>query len=168
MALDGNELFNPQQVLDQSDPNLVPDVLRQMALGTMLTPMKVTVTGLTAAAAFDLTSTAVQAAATVNNGAAQFTPGVTPSPVALPPALVVSTLRVTAVGSGATGPRTVTDAGGTPVAPSAGIAGVATISDDGKTLTFEGTVTGFIIEYVPRAAVDMQNGSFEAPGQNQL
>ena len=44
--------------------------------------------------------------------------------------------------------------GGTPVAPSTYPA-MATLSDDGKTLTFETTVTGFVLEYAPRAAQDL-------------
>jgi hypothetical protein len=42
-----------------------------------------------------------------------------------------------------------TDAGGTASAT------VALLSDDGKTLTFEGTVTDFVVEYIPRASTDM-------------
>lgn len=47
------------------------------------------------------------------------------------------------------GARLVTDAGGTAAA------GVATLSDDGKTLVFETTVTGFVLEYYAKPAVDM-------------
>ncbi len=52
--------------------------------------------------------------------------------------------RVTTVGTAAAGVRQITDVAGTPSAT------VATISDDGATLTFEGTVTGAVISYVPR------------------
>jgi hypothetical protein len=49
-----------------------------------------------------------------------------------------------------------TDTGGTAVSPTAGAnVGLAKISDDGTTITFPSTVTAFILEYVPRPAVDM-------------
>lgn len=137
-----------QQVLNKANLNQMMAAFRQMLLGNMLGLVKVTVTGLTAAASFDITTSTFRAASTIT-GLDRV------SSDNLPPILAVKTLRVTAVGTGATGPRVVTDAGGTAVAPSSGIAGVALISDDGKTLTFEGTVTGFILEYIPCPAVPL-------------
>lgn len=131
-----------QSELDKARPDQIADLLRLMKMGTMFTPLKRVFTGLTAAAAFDLTqidATGETVGATNPNRLA---------------ALSVTTLRVV---TGATvGPRVVTDVGGTPGAPGANGPGVATLSDDGKTLTFEaGTVTAFTIEYIPRAQTTM-------------
>ena len=52
--------------------------------------------------------------------------------------------RVTTVGTAAAGIRAVADVGATPSAT------LATLSDDGATLTFEGTVTGAVIQYTPK------------------
>lgn len=142
----------PREELNQGNANTMGDIAARMKLGTMLTPIKVTVGSLSAASSFDITTTAFFSKITASLG---LPPGTTQ----LPAIRSVGTLRVTAVGGGATGPRIVTDAGGTAVAPGAtgnsGVPGVALLSDDGKTLTFEGTVTGFVLEYSPRSAVDM-------------
>lgn len=108
-----------QKELDDANPGTGWDMLRLMKLGTMLTPTK-----------FD--SGSITASATVTLPSA---------------ALLVATCRV--VAGTATGPRQITDAGGTATT------GVALISDDGLTLTFEATVTQIIVEYLPRAAVPM-------------
>lgn len=134
-----------QQWLNRANLNLLPTIFQKMKLGNMLSPVKVTVASLGATATPDITSAAVLAAASAISGLERETGD------RLPAILAVKTLRVTAVGTGATGPRIVTDSGGTAVAPSSGIAGVALISADGTTLTFEGTVTGFVIEYIPRS-----------------
>lgn len=122
-----------QLELNKANPNTLADVLRQMQLGTMLAPTK---------------------AALTNNPAA--------NTVALnPPALIVGACLVTGVGTAATGPRAVTSAAGTAVAPTmAGQPGVALLSDDGTTLTFEGTVSAVTVEYIPRSAVDLATTSF--------
>jgi len=65
-----------------------------------------------------------------------------------PPALAVFGVRVTG-GAAAAGPRIVTDAGGTASAT------VCTVSADGATLTFEAGVTGAVVSYMPRPAVDL-------------
>jgi hypothetical protein len=126
-------------------------VLAKLALGTILSPRKITVAGAAAAVSFDLTS------ATLTFPFITASTGVSDAETAaskLRPALVVSTLRVTA--GTFPGARIVTDVGGTPLSGDAAGPGVATISDDGKTITFEAgaAVTAFIIEYVPRAATD--------------
>lgn len=145
-----------QQVLNKANLNQLATILQKMKLGNMLNPVKVTVTGLTAAAAIDITTAAVRAASTIV-GLERDTGD------NLPAILEVKTLRVTGVGTAATGPRLVTDAGGTPAAPPTATAyagasvGLATISDDGKTLTFEGTVTGFVLEYIPRSNTDLED-----------
>ena len=65
-----------------------------------------------------------------------------------PPALAVFSARVTG-GAAAAGARTVTDEGGTPSTS------IATLSADGTTLTFEAGVTGAVVSYMPRPAVDL-------------
>ncbi len=133
-----------QLALDKANPNQVADLLRKIKLGTMLTPLKRTFTGLTAAAAFDLTliDGTGETPANSNN-------------VNRMAALLVGTLRVTASGTaGSVGTYQVSDTGGTPLVPPGGASaavGVATISDDGKTITFPNTITAFVIEYLPRA-----------------
>lgn len=65
-----------------------------------------------------------------------------------PPALAVFGVRVTG-GAAAAGVRTVTDAGGSASAT------VCKLSADGATLTFEANVTGAVVSYMPRPAVDL-------------
>jgi len=112
--------------MNKGNANTIADVAQKVQLGDMLQPRKLVKTGLTAATSFDITSAALGSNPAIGS---------------------IQTLRVTA-GTAAAGHRNVTDAGGTPSAT------LATISDDGKTLTFEGNVTGFILTYTPRAAVD--------------
>lgn len=126
-----------RSILNKGNPALMGTAAAKMQLGTMLTPLKRTFTGLTAAASFDLTAI---------DGTGETTGPGNENRVA---AAVVSTLRVTA-GAAAAGSRDVTDVGGTPAA------GLATISDDGKTITFEANVTGFVITYMPRSAQGME------------
>lgn len=139
-----------QQILNKANLNQLGTLLQKMKLGNMLNPVKVTVAGLAAAAAVDITTAAVRAAATISGLDRD-------SGDNLPAILSVTALRVTAVGTGALGARIVTDTGGTPGAPGANGPGIATISDDGKTLTFEGTVTGFVLEYIPRSYTDLED-----------
>lgn len=69
-----------------------------------------------------------------------------------PPALDPSqiSVRVT-TGTAAVGPYIVTDAGGTAVDIAIGVTGVATLSADGKTLTFAAAVTGAELSYIANA-----------------
>lgn len=136
-----------RDTLDKANPNTLPTALQKVKLGRRLSSVKVTISGLTASATVDITSAAALAAATVV--------GLNLADNERLPAIeLVKTLRVTAVGTAALGPRIVVDSGGTAIAPST-YAGHAKLSDDGTTLTFEGTVTGLIIEYMPRSATDL-------------
>lgn len=128
-----------QVVLDEANPNEIADGLAQLDLGTIFTVLKRTFTGLTAAAAFDLT---------LIDGTGE-TVGV--ANVNRRPANLVRSLRVTASGTAASvGSYVTTDAAGTPTSPATStVAGLATISDDGKTITFPTTVTAFVVEYMP-------------------
>jgi hypothetical protein len=144
-------------------PGRLSNVFSQAKLGTMLRSLKVTATGLTAAASFDLT--ALLAAGLAQGVPATFAivgdlpEGYVASSTPLPPANVVKSLRVTASGTGVSvGNYVAGDAGSTKIVPpgGAGVAvGVATLSDDGKTITFPNTVTAFVIHYMPAATVDM-------------
>lgn len=136
--------------LNDANPNLLATLLQQVKLGKMLDPVKVTFAGLTASAAIDITTAASRTGATINQGLEGIAAG-----EALPPIQMVKTLRVTAVGTGALGARVVTDAGGTATVAAGNHPGIALLSDDGKTITFEGTVTGFVLEYMPRSEVDL-------------
>lgn len=129
-----------QSTLNSGNLNTIGTAAQLIKLGNALSLIKVVVTGLTASNTVNITAAATKAAATITG----FNP-----PLAagqnLPAIGTIETLRVTAVGTGALGHRNVTDAGGTAAAT------LALISDDGTTLTFEGTITGFIIQYAPRA-----------------
>jgi hypothetical protein len=121
-------------VLNQANPNKIADALAKVQLGTLLAPTIKTFTAITAAAAHDITDAA--------HGYCL-------------PILAVVNCRVTAVGTGALGARVMSDVGGTPGAPGANGPGIATLSADGKTITFEGTVTGFVLTYVPQSTADV-------------
>lgn len=116
-----------QSTLDDGNPNKLFSAARVAKLGTMLTPQKLTFTGLAASATHNITDAAHGGNPAIQNW---------------------TTLRVTG-GGAAAGARLLTDVGGTPSST------VATLSDDGTTIVFEGTVTGFVLEYTPRAAVAM-------------
>ena len=126
-----------QLVLDQANPNELEDALQYAKLGTTLTPLKRTFTGLASATSFDLTQ--------IDGTGEVAGPG---NPNRLP-ALDVVALRVT---TGAAGTYMVTDAAGTAIDPSASMPktpGIATLSADGKTVTFNTAATAFVIEYIP-------------------
>src|ERR1043165_6708900 len=134
-------------VLDESNPNELPDAMRKLKPGTVFAPLKRTFSGLTAAASFDLTAI---------DGSGETTGAANPNRL---PANLVRSLRCTASGTAnSVGAYMVTDAGGTATSPTAStIAGIALLSDDGMTITFPTTVTAFIISYMPRtlSATDM-------------
>ena len=117
-----------QTVLDEGNASKLPSAVQKMKLGTMLTPVKKTFTSLSASDTHDITDAAHGSCA---------------------PILAVVALRATAVGTAALGARFISDIDATASAT------VAKISDDGKTIKFEGTVTGFILEYLPRSNADM-------------
>jgi hypothetical protein len=142
-----------QEVLEKADPNTLADALRRMGFGKMLNPIKIVCTGLTAAASFDITTAAVKAAATVTGLGLEAGEN-------LPPIGDVVSLRVTASGTAnSVGTYAITDSG--TLTPTAGAnVGLATLSADGKTLTFPSTVTAFVLTYQARASVAITE-SFE-------
>lgn len=134
--------------MNNGDPAQIATVARKVNLGTMLSEIKVVVTGLTAAAAIDVTTAAVKAAATIT--------GMTLLTGENLPAIgFVRNLRVTASGTaGSLGTYGISDASGTAIVPPGGASaalGIATLSDDGKTLTFPNTITAFVLTYYPKA-----------------
>lgn len=158
MAVTTTKAGTLQTELDKANPNTLGDALAQIRLGTILTPLKVSVTGMNATSAVNLTLLAVASGGAVTLSSVGSTGG---APLAaLPPVLQCLALRVTGTtgttGTASPGPRVITDAAGT---AAGGVSpqniGVALISDDGTTLTFDGAVSGFIIEYMPRANAPM-------------
>lgn len=133
-----------QRALDDANPNEVADALQKVNLGTVLTPLQRTFTGLVSQATQDLTAI---------DATGEAAGGDNPQRLA---ALSISTLRVTA-GAAAAADRLVSDSGGTPSAT------VATLSDDGTTITFEAAVTAFVATYIPRAGVDMAEDFADSP-----
>ncbi len=138
-----------QDELDRSDLNTLADAIRLLALGRMLKPVKVTFSGLTSSAAIDITAQDSTDNRTINQGLDDLG-----SSEALPAILMPKTIRVVA-GTLAAGPGVFTDSGGTPTAIAALAVHVVTLSDDGKTITFQAAVTGFVLEYIPRSLTDL-------------
>jgi len=144
-----------QDILKLANPNLVADVLRMLGLGFLFAPIKVVVTAITASATFDITTAAFGADAAVTiTGVDALGAG-----EGLPALGALRTLRVTASATAASlGTYILSDAGGTALIPPGGAdlaVGIALISDDGKTITFPNTVTGFVLGYQARPAVAM-------------
>jgi len=140
-----------RDVLNRANPNDIADALRAVKIGNMLSKIKVTVAALTATATPDITSQDVLDAATVT--------GIELAGETLPAIGKVVALRCTTSGTANTvGSYAVTDASGTVLSPTAStVVGLAKLSDDGTTLTFPTTVTGFVLEYYPAAAVDLDD-----------
>ncbi len=149
--------------LDKADPNIVADLLRKIKLGTILTPLRVDITGITASATIDITSAFTGATVLVNGVSLGAAAGV-PAASRLPPCLIMKALQVVTSGTAASlgayiaGLTGTPPAGITPALPTSGAqlgVGQASLSDDGKTLVFPNTVTGISFEYVPRSNTDM-------------
>lgn len=134
-----------QQIINRSNLNQLAAALSKVKLGNVLGSVKITVAGLGATATPIVTGAAVRAAATISG----LDRGTNDN---LPAIQTVKTLRVTTSGTAnSVGSYVVSDAGGTALSPTAGAnVGLALLSDDGTTLTFPTTVTGFVLEYVPR------------------
>lgn len=149
-----------REIADKADPNTLADLFRLAKLGLTMSPMKITAAALTASDTFDITTAAFKAKITAYVGVALKTGEL------LPPVGCLLGLRVTASGTAnSVGSYVTTDAAGTPVSPTAGAnVGLATLSDDGKTIVFPTSVTAFIIYYVPRPSIVMTaNSGFIAP-----
>lgn len=139
-------------ILNLCNPNNLFDALRAVKLGRMLTPIKVVAASLTAADSFDITTAAFKTAATLT--------GITlDSGEMLPPIQHVNGLvRVVTGGATYVGVYAVAPVGATVLtAATAGVVGVCTLSDDGKTLTFPTNTqaTAITFFYQPKAATDV-------------
>lgn len=150
-----------KEILDSAHLGYIEGALQAVKLGTAQAEIKVVVTGLTAAGTHNITTAAFKSLATITG--IELLSGET-----LPPIGDVRSLRVTAATTASTvGAYGVTDAGGTPVtANTSAVMGIATVSDDGKTLGFPtADVTAFVLRYRPRASVAMSAapGNFPAP-----
>jgi hypothetical protein len=130
-------------ILNQATPDELVDALRKIGFGDMLDqPVVRTFTGLSASATFDLDAI---------DGTGEVVGSSNPM---RRKAHAVLSARVTASGTGASvGTYLVTpDINATKLVPPGGASvavGIATISVDGKTITFPNTVTAFVIAYVP-------------------
>ena len=149
-----------QQELNRGRPDKIATVFQAMKLGNMLAgSVKVVATGLTPAATFDITTAAVRAASTITGLDRETSDN-------LPAIMVVKTLRCTASDTAnSVGTYVVGDAGSTAFSPTVGAnVGLALLSDDGKSLTFPTTVTAFVLEYVPKPAVDITTALYPVVG----
>lgn len=152
MAATDTSPFTLRDAVNTSKAGQVEDALKLMQLGNMLIPMKYTVTLTTPSATVNITNVGTpDQPATVT--ASSVSPILTdPTDINRLPAALNPTLTYVNVTTGtATGVRTIIDAGGTPAVS----ATLASLNDAGTIITFEATVTTFIIWYVPRSAVNM-------------
>jgi len=118
-----------QKVLDRGKAGEWEGAAQLAKLGSILSPVSATFTGLASAAAHNITDAAHGAKVAVL------------SPISV---------RVTA-GAAAAGLRMIGDPLATPSAT------VATLSADGKTLTFEAGITGFVLVYLQRASTSLDS-----------
>lgn len=141
--------------LNRADLNALADIAKKIGLGDMLSRVKVVATGLTGAAAFDITTAAFKAASVVTG--MQLDTGENLPPIGQLVALQVTTGTAAALGTYIIGPAGTPPAGATVINPTGGAqlaAGIASLSDDGKTLTFLGAaITGITFIYYPKSAV---------------
>lgn len=138
-------------------PSGLPSKTELDVPGFVARPFKISFAGLVAADSFDITTLAAFAtpasASAVLSSIWQGTP---------PAIQNASTLRVTAGTAGFLGTYALSDAGATPISAAGNtVVGVATLSDDGKTITFPaGTLaTAFTIEYLPIAGLAQASAS---------
>ena len=139
--------------LDVANPSVLADVLQQIKLARMLTPIKVIVSGLTGAAAFDITTATFKSKLSSNAGITLATGENLPAIQQ-----VLGLVQVVAGGTTYVGCYAVAPAEATPVtAATSGVVGICTLSDDGKTITFPASaaVTGFEFWYLPIPKVAM-------------
>ena len=157
-----NRLDTFRKMLNDGTLNILDVAMRKLRLGSRLTPLKVVATGLTAAASFNITTIDMTKCVVTPKvgGAALGTAFPTDGTFILPPIGPVRSLRVVASGTaGSVGCYIVGDAGATPCVPNAANTqpGVASLSDDGKTLTFPNMITAFTLIYEGEVEVDMNS-----------
>jgi hypothetical protein len=155
-----------QRLLDafqNGNPLDMASAAKRLGAGWMQTPLKIVVTGATASASWNLSDLRNgQGGCTITSAkdGTALPSGFAPPPLSGQP----RSLRVTGSGtSTAVGDYHVTDSGGTmldpPLMPNTAV-GTARCSDNGNTLTFRVTVTGFTLIYMPGPSID---GNSEYP-----
>ena len=121
--------------LEQANPNTLADALRKVNLSKMLEPQKLVLSALATPLA----------AVTLD-----------------PPALVVQSARILTSATGATatvGLKLVGDSAFTPTSSA------CKLSDDGKTLTFDGTVSDAIVVYMARSEASLSDAFPTSPSK---
>ena len=166
-----------QGELDAASVTTLADLLRQVKLGSMLTPVQATVTGITSAGTttpINITNGAAAAAGNLGGGTVVLTnapSGGTYSGTTaivggtgntLPPILVPIAMSDQAGGYACivTTPKNTGGSAMTAVSASSTYPGVVLLSTDGKSLTFGNVQTGFVIDYIPRSFVAL-SGNFD-------
>lgn len=146
-----------RQILDESDLNELADVFAALKIGKSLSRVRVVAAGLTAAAAFDITTAAFKALCTVTGY--DLATGENLPPIGIP-----CSLQLVASGTaGSLGSYILGDVAATPAIPAGGASvtpGVARLSTDGKTITFPNTVTAFTFTYYPRTELELNSTAF--------
>lgn len=135
-----------QDVLQDANPQNLADAVRKTNANAFKV-ITVTFAALADVAAHDITTAASKAGITALAGVDALADG-----EMLPAIGQVVSLRSTAGTIAVQGAHVMADAGGTALVPNAAHAGVALLSADGKTVTFQAGVTAFVLSYVPRSA----------------
>lgn len=139
-----------QEEVERADLNTLADALRLVGLAVGAPVIRIVGTAVTATASFDLGDNAdlIQSGVAIT-GIDALDTGET-----LPGVGALVALEVTASGTaGSVGSYVLGVDSATLLVPPGGAntaVGVARISDDGKTITFPNTVTGFELQYTPR------------------
>lgn len=132
MASTSTKVNSIKDVANSGNLNELAEVAQKVQLGNMLTPIKKVLTGLASAAAHNITDAAH---------------GSNPA--------IATALAVNVTGGAKQGLYVLAPSTATPYDAAATVPGVATLSDDGATITFATAATGFDIVYSARAAVDV-------------
>ena len=122
-------VYTLQKALDAANPSQIADALREIGLGTMLTPIKETITLGSVRNHIHLLSDSS-------------------AKLAAQQILMCRVSDVTG-GAGAVGVRVIGDASATPADPGATGPGIASLSADGDIITFEGTVLAVVVWWLP-------------------
>jgi hypothetical protein len=161
-----------QSALDNATDTQVVALLNLVQLGSVLTPVQATVTGITSAGTttpINITSGVAAAAGNLGGGTVVLTNapvgGVYAGTTAivggtgntLPPILSVIALSDQAGGYACivTTPKNTSGTAMTAVSATATYPGTVLLSTDGKSLTFGNVQTGFVIDYIPRPGTAM-------------
>jgi hypothetical protein len=138
-----------RKTLNSGNDNKTADALKRIKAGNMMSLIQVTFTGLPDVAAQDITTAAAKTKISAIDGITLDTGE------NLPSIGVVVALRTTAGTLATHGTHVVGDAGTTALVPQADSSGVAALSADGKTITFQAGVTAFVLWYYPKEYVHL-------------